>query len=149
MAIDYNAQYFLLLAAILAGIAFGVLCDILRMFRMLLPHCRTAIFFEDVAFCVVCGVIMIIEFYNFSNGRPRLYAFLAAFLSAVAWRMTVGRLTERILKRITAFVEPGIKKTRFLLKKCVDFLRYKVYTIFVYKQALRDARHGFYLHRRS
>lgn len=149
MAIDYNAQYVLLFAAVLAGVGFGVLCDMLRMFRMLLPHCRVAIFFEDIAFCIFCGAVMIIEFYNFSNGRPRLYAFLAAFLSAVAWRMTVGRLTERILRRITAFFEPKIKKTRLLIKNCVDFLRSKVYTVFVYKRALHEARHGFYLHRRS
>lgn len=139
MAPNYSAQYVLLLVSVLSGVGFGVICDVIRMFRMLVPHGRIAVFIEDLAFCVLCGAVNVICFFNYSYGRPRLYALLAAFGAGLVWRLTVGRLTRRILESILRFLKPRVQKA----KKAVDFLMALVYTAFVYRRTLSKARRGF------
>ncbi len=143
MVIDYTAQYLLLLASVLSGIGLGIVCDLIRMFRMIIPHIRIAVFVEDIIFGIICGAVMTLDFYNFSYGRPRLYAFIAAFGAALLWRTTVGRLTNRILNAILGFLRPKIKKALDFIKIAVDFFVLRVYTALVSVYMSYRAKRGF------
>lgn len=143
MAVDYTAQFLLLLSSIASGVVFGVICNLIRMFRMLIPHVRLAIFAEDVIFGLICGAVMTLDFYNYSYGKIRLYALVAAFAAAIMWRITVGRLTNRIFNAILNFLKPKIKKVCGFIKIAVDFFVLGVYTAFVRLYMSHIAKRGF------
>ncbi|GEM_PF-1395530 len=137
MEFDYGAQYALLLASLFAGIGFGIICDCVRACRMIIKHHRVFVFAEDLLVCAFYTLVMIIEFYNFSLGKPRLYAFIVSGLAALGWRLTVGRFTQSVTAKVMSLVMPRIVKAKHACKIAIDFFKTWVYTVYIVNKAKR------------
>ena len=90
-------QLHAVLLAVQAGIACGILYDILRMIRY--RHGRICEFFLDVFFsCIASGTIFILVI-GVAQVRFRGFLLIAFGMGWAAWRMTAGRLFCRIFRK--------------------------------------------------
>ena len=132
MLIPVSREAFLplLLLSLLAGLVLGAVYDMFRIrrvaFRLMQRNQRAAdapfhgirrhaavldallCFGEDLIFCLLGTVILILLSYQLSYGMPRWYALGAALLGFGLYRITLGRMVmsfaETILRGIRAAV---------------------------------------------
>ena len=160
MEISQSSLAWLYFYALLLGIAAGFLYDLLRITRVFLGvhYSRraakkikelqlpllekrkkrgesralgTVVFVEDLLFCLVAGIAMILLFYGANGGRIRMLAFVSAGAGFFLYRATLGRLmmvfseviafcVETAVRYVLFFLLYPIKRTiRFLRKRCV------------------------------
>lgn len=74
-----------------------------------------AVFLEDFLFCQVAAVSMILLFYERNNGKVRPFSFLVALAGYILYRMTLGKLVNRLLEALLAAIR---KVIRVILKPC-------------------------------
>ncbi len=147
MGVDFDALNKLLLACIVSGVLFGIACDAIRAFRLIVPHGKLLTALGDTVFCLLCTCVLILCFYNFSYGHMRMYGFIAAGGTFAAWELTVGRFTLAITERTVGFVGPIIKKLCGKIKFSIDFLIRRGYTVYTARRLRRLAHRGFGLYK--
>ncbi len=96
MEISYALQHYLFLASLLAGIVCGAVYDIFRILRAFAFKNKVIIFAEDVIYCLFVAAVFMILFYNYSEGRIRLFAFAGVIAGFSGYYFTVGKLTYKI-----------------------------------------------------
>lgn len=107
------------LRAVLLGVGCGVLFDLMRMLRALLPHGRIAVFLEDAVFSFVFCFVWQVDAWSFCGGALRWQHLPGMAAGLLLYLLTVGRVTARMLYRLRQ-VRRGI---RCLLRHCGGRLR--------------------------
>lgn len=144
MTVSQSALAWLYLYATLLGIALGGFYDLFRITRVFLGmhySRRTAnrlrelhlpllrkrrrrgesralgivIFFEDLLFCMVTGISLVILFYEVNSGRFRFPALLCAGAGFLLYRGTIGRLVMLFSEVIAFVIETGVRYLVFFL----------------------------------
>lgn len=87
----------------LLGIGCGVLFDILRLLRTLLPHGAIAVFLEDTLFSFLFCFILQIDAWSFCGGALRFSQFLGMTLGLALYLLTIGLVTRRMFIRLRQF----------------------------------------------
>ena len=67
------------------------------------------IFFEDLIFCLLAGVSLMILFYECNNGKIRYPAFLIAGAGFLLYRATLGRLVMLLSEWVAFFVGAAVR----------------------------------------
>ena len=91
------------LYAVPVGVLCGMLFDIMRILRALLPHHFIAVFLEDTLFSFLCCFMMQCYAWSFCGGALRWQYAAAAGIGLCLWLLTVGAVTARILRRWMRF----------------------------------------------
>ena len=89
------------------------------------------VFFEDLLFCLLAGISLILLLYGFNNGKFRFLVIFFAGIGFVIYRGTLGRLIMTLSEIIAFSVETGIRYFLFFLLLPLRFLK---------KQILRKSR---------
>lgn len=115
------------LAALILGVALGLFFDLLRLPRRLFdsdwsrskPRIAAplrkrravwiVVFLEDFLFCIVASVAFILLFYEKNNGKIRPAAFLAAIAGFFGYRATLGRLTNRLIGKLSVLLHRAVR----------------------------------------
>ena len=130
--------------AFLLGIALGAVYDVLRITRVFLgvhysrraakklqeirlpflsPHKKQTeshalgfvVFLEDLLFCVLVGVSLILLFYGSNNGKLRFPALICTCAGFLLYRGTVGRLVMLFSEVIAFLIETTVRYSMFFL----------------------------------
>ena len=138
MTVSQSALAWLYLYAAILGIALGAFYDLFRITRVFLgmhysrraanrlrahhlpfltPRRRTGesralgivIFFEDLIFCMVAGIALVILFYEVNSGRFRAPALLCALAGFLLYRGTLGRAVMLFSEVIAFVIETGVR----------------------------------------
>lgn len=101
----------------LFGVLLSAVYDLFRLRRRLLaPHARIAAILltsvEDVIFFAASGAFLTAVFYAFNSGQVRIIGIVGFWCGALAWRLSLGRLSLYLLERVARFF---IKIIRLLL----------------------------------
>ena len=156
MEISQASLAWLYFYALLLGIASGFLYDLLRITRVFLGvhYSRraakkirdlqlpllekrkrrgesralgTVVFVEDLVFCLVVGIAMILLFYGANNGRIRMLAFVSAGAGFLLYRATLGRLMMLFSEIIAFCMETAVRYALFFLlypiKRTLKFIK--------------------------
>ena len=156
MEISQVSLAWLYFYALLLGVAAGFLYDLLRITRVFLGvhYSRraakrikelrlpllekrkkrvesralgTVVFIEDLLFCLVAGVAMILLFYGANSGRIRMLAFVSATAGFLLYRATLGRLMMVFSEVIAFCVETAVRYALFFLlypiKRTLKFMK--------------------------
>ncbi|MBE6813422.1 MAG: hypothetical protein E7523_11165 [Ruminococcaceae bacterium] len=91
-----HAQFEPLVRAILLGVVCGILWDVLRFFRRLIPAGRVRLFAEDTLFFLVWSLLTFLLCYVYNFGIVRAYILLAQPFGFLLWYCLPGRLTFRV-----------------------------------------------------
>jgi spore cortex biosynthesis protein YabQ len=139
METNYGLHFVLLFASIINGAFLGLVYDVFRISRLFFLNNKIVIFFEDLAFCLVCALSFIIIFYNYSNGRMRAYAFIGGIGGFCVYYFTLGRFTKSVCEHIYAFASPKIRKLNNKIRRALYNKEKQFYT---YRKSLSSARNA-------
>ena len=172
MTVSQSALAWLYLYAAILGIALGAFYDFFRITRVFLGmhYSRRAanrlralhlpfltsrrktgesralgivIFFEDLIFCMVAGIALVILFYEVNSGRFRAPALLCAGAGFLFYRGTIGRAVMLFSEVIAFVIETGVRYLVFF-----TFYPIRVSAKWLGAQIAAIYRHSVTRHRR-
>lgn len=98
----------------LCGVFLGVGYELLRIIRLIIPHHSFVVGVEDTFYLSLCGLVLFGLSMEIGNGNFRPTYLLAAFLGALIYFLTVGRLIKLIYSVIICVI---IKIFKFFGRK--------------------------------
>ncbi len=116
--------------ALLLGIVFSFLYDILKSLRLSFRHGALAVALEDFSFCALCALLAFSLFMFTTNGQPRGYAYFAMGAGFMLWRITVSKYQIKILKRIFRIVFVIRSKIKSIFQHFYDKISLKTEKVF-------------------
>lgn len=95
---DIHEMLATVLYAIIVGLSLGLIWDLFRFLRIIVPNnvqiIATAI--VDIAFFLAAAIIVSVFVFETCYGFARGYAIFGVAIGFIFWRFTLGRLTLRI-----------------------------------------------------
>ncbi len=88
------------LRSLLLGLPCGLLFDLFRTLRALLPHHPAAVFLEDAVYTFFCCFIIQCYAWSFCDGVLRWMYAVGAMLGLICYLLTAGKVWSRILLRL-------------------------------------------------
>ena len=120
--ITVQTELLRLLRSVLLGAACGVLFDLLRLMRALLPHGSLAVFLEDALFSFIFCFVLQVDAWSFCGGSLRWQHFCGMGIGLACYLLTVGLVTAKMLKRLRLFRQRAVR----LIRRCaVRFAKQK------------------------
>ena len=104
-----------LLHALLMGIFITFIYDLLRIFRLVVPHNGFFVSAEDLLFWVYCGGEVFLLMYHESDGTLRWFAVLGALAGMYLYMRFVSPLFVK-------YISSAIKRSISLFRKILRFL---------------------------
>ncbi len=99
-AVPISEEARLFLMSCLLGVPLGMLFDLFRTLRALLPHHPVIVFLEDAFFSICFCVSLQLYASAFGQDALRWYYALGALLGLALWLLTLGALWMRLLRGI-------------------------------------------------
>ena len=93
-----HEQTRMFLGSVLLGLPAGLLLDVFRSLRTLVPHGKVAVFLEDTLFAFLTAVMLQTYAVMFVHSSLRFYCALGAFLGLLLYMLTIGALWMRFLR---------------------------------------------------
>ncbi len=128
MGISVSQQTITFLQSTLLGIGLGVLYDLFRILRLIIPSGKIISFVEDIIYFLLCGVISFAFLLAVNNGIVRGYLLIGEFLGAALYYFTLGKLIYRVADKLILFfkkflslfyrifLSPFVRIFRFILR---------------------------------
>ena len=104
MRINLADQTVTFLIACCFGVAFGVLYDFFRVFRLIRKSGKLAIFFQDIVFFVLCAGGTFVLMLARCMGEMRFYIIAGEILGFFIYFLTVGEMVVRVTRRVAEVV---------------------------------------------
>ena len=95
--INNNTQLYSFFISFLFGIGYCIFYDIFRSLRKIKKHSAVVVFFEDIIYFSIIGIITFLLQLAFSAGEIRLYLLFGIFLGFIVWNFTVSKFLIRLL----------------------------------------------------
>lgn len=98
---------------IIVGIILSIIFDIFRILRRTIKTSDIVTNIQDILFCIITGIIILISIFWFNNGELRLYIFISIILGITFYMIFISKYFIKINVIIINF----IKKILYLLIK--------------------------------
>lgn len=119
MAVSVTGQMLTFLISCLVGAALGLLYDLFRIFRIIVPCSRLAVLLLDILFFILCTAATFLFLLLSNSGTVRFFILEGELLGAVLYALTLGIPLIRI-SRVLA------ERAKRKLHACGDRLRPRV-----------------------
>ena len=83
-----STQTLLFITCILIGVIMGMLYDLIRIFRKIIPHSNWSVQIEDAIYWVVCALTGFSILYMHNYGQIRFFVFIGIILGSVFYFCT-------------------------------------------------------------
>ncbi|MBQ8727694.1 MAG: spore cortex biosynthesis protein YabQ [Oscillospiraceae bacterium] len=101
-SLSYECQIFLY--SIILGIGLGIVFDIFRVIRAVIPHNNFFVAFEDILFMLIWTFSLVIFSVELSGGNIRFFCFMGTFLGFVIYFFSVGKIVITFIRNISSFI---------------------------------------------
>lgn len=115
MGIVLSEQCLCFLASVIAGFLFGLCYELLRVFRVALPHNAFVIGLEDFFFCITCAFGTILLCYLYADGVIRWFAVGGILLGAFLYFYSLGKGIQKITPIVITRIKSAIRRTLHIL----------------------------------
>ncbi len=95
--ISNNTQLYSFLISCLFGIGYCIFYDMFRAIRKVKKHSAVVVFFEDIIYFSIIGIVTFLLQLAFSAGEIRFYLLFGIFLGFLIWNFTVSKFLIRLL----------------------------------------------------
>ncbi len=85
---------------LICGVISGVVYDLLRIKRRIVPANNIVLFFDDMAFMLFNAVLVIFNAYAFNNGNLKWYEFPLMLMGFSVYRLTLSVLFIKIVFKV-------------------------------------------------
>ena len=113
--------------ALLIGAALGVLYDFFKVLRLIGINFKAAVFFQDILFFLICTTTIFSYYMQMTDGKFRIFPFVAAVLGFILYRITLERPIFFLIRKLYEFIS---KIFRFIYSKLFLFALKKISFIF-------------------
>lgn len=103
-----SQQLRLFLLSCLFGIPIGIVYDIFRTIRVVIPHGKILAALEDILFFALYGVFIMCFTVTAARSEFRFYFCAGNLLGFIVYFFTVGNLVVSVIKKIAVFIKKGI-----------------------------------------
>lgn len=112
-------QTLIFLYSCLLGITLGFLYDVFRIIRMIINSRSIMIFFQDILYFILSGIITFIFILGFNSGDSRFYILAGEGIGWIAYHITIGEIIYRLSnKTVKTFKNLLVKlKNKIMCKK--------------------------------
>jgi len=113
------------------GFALGIIYNIFRFFRYLLPDVRLISVISDFIFAIISGIVLFIFSAAYGRGYFRLYYLLSAAIGFTGNMLTLGFLippSAKVLRRL--FLRFNVFISAYFVK-IISFIRQKMTAVFI------------------
>ena len=110
MGVSVEQQMQVFIGAIAAGCVFGIIYDIFRAVRALMPPPSVIVFLQDLLYAVLCACICFTYILLMNWGQPRAYIFAGAAIGFVIYFNTVGAVFIKAFRRVTFAVKKALNR---------------------------------------
>ena len=93
----------------LLGGAAGAVFDTVRALRLIAPHNRMLVAFEDAGFLALCGAAATVFSMGAARGEMRLYFVIGALLGFTVYFVTLGSIVMDTMRKLFLFAAACIK----------------------------------------
>lgn len=139
--VSVENQLLLFGGACLLGIPCGLVFDLLRLLRRLIPHHAAVTAIEDIAFPVICGFLLLGYTSAFALGEFRMYYVIGCLVGFVLYECTLGRPLLFVGSRICALLRrPVLWAGRSIATICLKVSHSFVETSKKTKKAQKNAQ---------
>ena len=122
IAISQQCRYFLY--SIIFGIVLAVIYDIFRIIRIAFKHSAIVVFFEDILYCLIWTLSLIMLIFCANYGVIRWFSLFGSIAGFYIYYNTIGRIVislanviiSFIKKVIMSIVRPIVRFTKFIYK---------------------------------
>lgn len=124
MRLDFSNSHQLLvfLISISLGFLFSIIFDLFKFLRMVKKWNDISIFFQDIFFFFICGIITFCFFILYTKGSIRSYVYIGEIIGFVICKFTISKF---IIKMFKFFIDIGVKIIKFL-EKPIRHFKYKL-----------------------
>lgn len=91
------------------GIALGVVFDVFRVIRAVIPHNSFFVAFEDILFMLIWTFSLVIFSVELSGGNIRFFCFVGTFLGFIIYFFSVGKIVIGFIRSISSFIRRLLK----------------------------------------
>ena len=103
---------------IIVGIVLSIIFDIFRILRRTIKTSDIVTNIQDILFCIITGIVMLLSIYYFNKGQLRLYIFIGIILGVTFYMIFISKYFIKINITIINF----IKKILYLIIKPFIFI---------------------------
>lgn len=103
-------QFYLFILSCMLGIPIGIAFDFLRVFRIMIPHNKIAVAFEDLLFLAFYGVFIMCFTVSMSRSEYRFFYSIGNILGFGIYFVTIGNAVTSVIKQVFIFVKRFIYK---------------------------------------
>ena len=98
MSLSEETTIFLMF--VVMGMVFSIIFDIFRAIRKIKKSNTKTIYFQDIIYFFIVGIILLFMIINYMNTELRIYLILAILLGVVIYISTVGNFVMNIIVKI-------------------------------------------------
>jgi len=114
--ISSDGQILSFLYAIVTGFLFCLIYDFFKAFRLTFNHKDLTVFFEDIFYFLIIGIISLIFFLVFTGGEIRIFILLGFVIGFYLWKIT-----------FSVFVVYALRQTLNFFKWIFNLLKIKIF----------------------
>lgn len=117
-----SEQALFFLYSVLLGGGIGVVYDLFRTLRILVPHTSFFVVLEDILFLFVWAVILIVFSVEVCRGEVRIYYLIGNVLGFGLYLFTIGKVVVKVMRILAKAVYAVLKFLYMILVKPVLWL---------------------------
>lgn len=122
MNASISSQVVVFFWCIFGGIIIGLLFDVFRLSRKIIPTNDVLTYIEDIVFWLLVGVIVLTTIFQCNQGQLRGFVFLGMLLGTVFYFMLFSNLIMRFIGLLFSFFEKKITLVINFLRKPIKIL---------------------------
>ena len=116
----------LFVRSIFMGILFGVIFDMLRVVRIIIPHKNWLVFAEDFLFMLFCGFWFFIFSMTSARGQLRAFLLIGSGIGFVLYIVTVGAAVKSIVTKTRDLIRAVLKRIYLFAKRLLTPFAVKI-----------------------
>ncbi len=110
---SFSEHTYLFIFSCIAGIVLGIVYDFFRAFRIIVPHNRILVMFEDIIFFLIYIITLVSFTSAFARGEFRVFYIFGNILGFILYFFSVGRIAVLIIRKLVMLIKSVLM---FLLK---------------------------------
>ena len=116
-----TTQLEVFLISCIVGLVIGLIYDVFRVFRIVIPHNAILVFIEDIILSIMYGVFIVCFAFALMRGQIRFFFLIGNFIGFILWFFTIGSVISKTALRLKLYILKLFKALIFPIRKLIRF----------------------------
>jgi hypothetical protein len=107
------------------GVVIGMVYDVFRIFRVIIPHNDLLLAIEDIVLMTAYGIFTICFAFALMRGQIRFFFVMGNLIGFILWYFTLGNVIIQTVKRLRSYIIKFINLVTLPIRKIL----HAIYTL--------------------